>query len=207
MGRIFLDFGWNKYTSTIVGLGTTQETDVLWIMKLKVLSEFSVSFQHVPSFHRQFLQWQTAQKLQFQRRVFNSSLTIVTSGPLAFLQKDKQERDFSHWKFSYILFLTLVSTRGLNSWAIARAEAIEHTVFNSENIKYYLVGLSTKLGKYQVIILFPSCQLSLLLQIFTASKWKVNSKLRGLTFLSTCMVTSSNILSHLEIIISLFTMQ
>lgn len=94
-----------------------------------------------------------------------------------------------------------------NSWAIARAEAVERTVFNPENIKYYFVGLSTKLGKYQVIILFPSCQLILLLQIFTASKWKVKSKLRGLTFLSTCMVTSSNILSHLEIIISLFTMQ
>lgn len=73
-------------------------------------------------------------------------------------------------KSSYTLLLTLVRTRGLNSWAIARAEAVEHTVFNSENIKRYIVGLNTKLGKYQVIILLPSCQLILLLQIFTASK-------------------------------------
>lgn len=41
MERSFLDFGWNKYTSNIVGFGVTQKTDVLWIMKWKVLSYFS----------------------------------------------------------------------------------------------------------------------------------------------------------------------
>lgn len=170
-------------------------------MKLKVLSEFSVSDWAHPQFPG------TASTVANSMEVallFSSSFTIVKSGPLAFLEKISRRGTL---KSSYTLYLTLVSTWGSNSWAIARAEAVERTVFNSENIKCYIVGLSTKLGKYQVIILLPSCQLILLLQIFTASKWKVNIKLRGLTFLSTCMVTSSNILSHLEIIISLFTMQ
>lgn len=201
MERSFPDFGWNKYTSTVVGFGTTQ--DVLRIMKLKVLSELSVSYWARP----QFSQTAPAVANSTEVTAFQLVFDYCEIWPIGFSSKDKQERDFSHLKSSYTLFLTLVSTWGSTSWAIARAEAVERTVFNSENIKYYFVGLSTKLGKYQVIILFPSCQLILLLQIFTASKWKVNSKLRGLTFLSTCMVTSSNILSHLEIIISLFTMQ
>lgn len=67
-------FGWNKYTSNIVGFGITQKTDVLGVMKSKVLK---LVFSDSLSMSLVFASSSCSGKQHASYLFFSSSLTIV----------------------------------------------------------------------------------------------------------------------------------